>query len=525
MVAKRPGAVARWLVPGARYTPLLAFGRALAHTSRWNPSYEPLAAFLGFGYGLNMKTGLLWIALAGVLSQAVLGAGAADEAPAGAASGSTVYVLPIRGDIAAPMVYVVRRGVKEAMAANADALIIDMETNGGRFDSTKQIIDILDQFSGLTVTYVNRDAYSAGAFISVATRKIYMAPQSVIGAASPVMMSPGGGVEGMPAAMEAKMTSAVAARVRASAEKNGHNTAVVEAMIDRSNELVLDGVVLNREGQILTLTNYEAEREYGDPPRPLLSLGTVAGIPELLERLGLEGATTVEIVPTGAERIASWINLISPILLMIGIVGIYLEIKTPGFGAPGLVGVLAFGLYFVGGYVAGLSGMEWVILFIVGLVLVVLELFVFPGTLVLGLAGAVTMLIALVMAMVDVYPGGPLLPSFGDVREPLSQVGMAVIGAAGAIAILTLLLPRTQLYGRMVSEAASGVTSVADQARRHAASLGLEGVTVSPLRPGGKARFGEQVLDVISQGDRVEKGRRVRIVGHSASEAVVQVID
>jgi membrane-bound serine protease (ClpP class) len=525
IVAKCPVSGAKCHVPGTRLRTLhpLRPGTPAVHTPL-EGAVRALAAFSGFGYGLHMKIGMIWIALVGLLAQGAPGPGA-GEAPAGSELQPTVYVLPVRGDIAAPMVYVVRRGVKEAMAANAEALIIDMETNGGRFDSTKEIIDILDQFTGLTVTYVNRDAYSAGAFIAVATRKIFMAPQSVIGAATPIMMSPGGGLEGMPANMEAKMTSAVAARVRASAEKNGHNTAVVEAMIDRSNELVMDGIVLNREGQILTLTNYEAERQYGDPPRPLLSLGTVAGIPELLERIGFEGAVTVEIVPTGAERIAAWINLISPILLMIGIVGIYLEIKTPGFGVPGLVGILAFALYFLGGYVAGLSGMEWVILFVVGLILLILELFVFPGTLVLGLAGAVTMLIALVMAMVDVYPGGPLLPSFGDVREPLSQMGMAMIGAAGAIAILTLLLPRTQLYDRMVSEAASGVTSVADQARRHAASLGLEGVTISPLRPGGKARFGDQVVDVISQGDRVETGRKVRIVGHSASEAVVQVID
>jgi membrane-bound serine protease (ClpP class) len=474
-----------------------------------------------------MKTGLMGILLAGGLMVAPPTTGAAAEkAPPRDASPPIVYILPIRDNIAPPMVYLVRRGVKEAMTANADALIIDMDTNGGRLDSTKEIIDILDQFGGLTVTYVNRDAYSAGAFISVATQKIYMAPQSVIGAAAPIMISPGGGVaDGMPPTMEAKMTSAVAARVRASAEKNGHNTAVVEAMIDRSQELVMDDVVLSKEGQILTLTNVEAQREFGEPPRPLLSLGTAANLESLLETLGLAGATTVEVVPTGAERLASWINMISPILLMIGIVGIYLEMKTPGFGIPGIVGILAFALYFLGGYVAGLSGMEWLIVFAFGLALLILELFVFPGTVVLGLAGAVVMLVALVMAMVDVYPGGPLLPSFGDVREPAAQVAMALVGAAGAIGILALLLPRTHLFERMVSEAASGVTSVASQAQRHAARIGLEGVAISPLRPGGKAQFGDQVVDVISQGDRVDKGRRVRIVGHSATEAVVEVID
>lgn len=472
-----------------------------------------------------MKTGLLGILLVGVLVQVTTSA-ATEEARQRDGLSPTVYLLPIRDNIAPPMVYLVRRGVKEAMAANADALIIDMETNGGRFDSTKEIIDILDQFGGLTVTYVNRDAYSAGAFIAVGTQKIYMAPQSVIGAAAPILLSPGGGVgDGMPPTMEAKMTSAVAARVRASAEKNGHNPAVIEAMIDRSMELVIDGMVVAKEGQILTLTNLEAQREFGEPPRPLLSLGTVKNVESLLENLGLAGAAVVEVVPTGAERMASWINMISPILLMIGIVGIYLEMKTPGFGIPGIVGILAFSLYFLGGYVAGLSGMEWLIVFAFGLALLILELFVFPGTVILGLAGAVVMLIALVMAMVDVYPGGPLLPRIGDLWDPAAQVGMALIGAAGAIGILALLLPRTHLYNRMVSTAASGMTSVVDQEQRHATRIGLEGVTISPLRPGGKAQFGDQVMDVISQGDRVDRGRKVRIVGHSSTEAVVEVID
>jgi membrane-bound serine protease (ClpP class) len=138
-----------------------------------------------------------------------------------------VCILPLRDDVATPMVYLVRRGVKSALEAEADALILDMETNGGSFGSTKDIISILDQFPGLTVTYVNKDAYSAGAFIAVATQKIYMAPQGVIGAAAPILMTPGGGVSEMPDTLEAKMVSAVAARVRASAEKNGHNKQVV----------------------------------------------------------------------------------------------------------------------------------------------------------------------------------------------------------------------------------------------------------------------------------------------------------
>jgi membrane-bound serine protease (ClpP class) len=474
---------------------------------------------VGYGAGVNLMRAVVLVA---VLASTSFGAGTNDIA---SSPSRRVYILPVRDNIAPPIVYLLRRGVKEAMEAGAEVLILDMETNGGRFDSTKEVIQILDQFEGLTVTYVNRDAYSAGAFIAVATQRIYMAPQSVIGAAAPILMTPGGGgVDQMPATMEAKMTSAVAARVRASAEKNGHDPQVVEAMINKNKRLEIDGKVLNEEGQILTLTDVEAAREYGDPPKPLLSLGTVRNLETLVEELGYGDAAVVRVEPTGAERLASWLNMLSPVLLLIGIVGIYFEIKTPGFGLPGIVGLVAFALYFLGSYVAGFSGMEWLLIFVLGLVLVALEFFLFPGTIFVGLAGAGLMLLALVMAMVDVYPGGPALPSIGQLRLPLTQILIAMLGAVGAVWLLGLILPKTNLYDRLVSSTTSGDRSVEMLTRQQSARLGQVGVTISPLRPGGKARFGDQILDVISQGDLVDRGRKVRIIGHSASEAIVEVI-
>src|SRR5205814_7868307 len=214
-----------------------------------------------------------------------------------------VYVLPIRSDIMPPLVYLVRRGVKAAMGAKADLLVLDMDTNGGRVDVTEEIIGILNNFKGETATFVDKKAFSAGAFISIATQKIFMAPQSVIGAAAPIMMVPGGAPQDLPSTMQAKVTSAVRALVRTAAEKNGYNIDVVEAMIDTTKELKIDGKVLNEKGQILTLTNTEAEREYGDPPKPLLSSGTVENIEELLKKLGFAGAVRVYIKPTGAERL------------------------------------------------------------------------------------------------------------------------------------------------------------------------------------------------------------------------------
>ena len=497
-----------------------------------------LARLRTLGYAARMRALLAWMngvmALAGVAEPAFA---ATDELPS-ARPARKVYVLPIRDDIMPPLVYLVRRGVKEAMEANADLLVLDMETNGGRVDTTREIIGILNEFKGDTVTFVNKDAFSAGAFIAVATKRIFMAPGSVIGAAAPIIMSPGGGgVEKIPDTYEKKMTSAVKAMVRTTAEKNGHNIAVVEAMIDKTSGLTLntvtDGVtnrvVIAKEGEILTLTNTEAEKEYGSPSKKLLSSGTVKDLDTLLRQLGYADASRHNIRATGMEKVGTWLNAISPILLIIGVVGLYIEFKTPGFGIFGIAGITAFALYFLGGYVAGLSGMEWVVVFILGLALVAVEFFVYPGTVVIGMLGATLMLASIVLAMLDLYPKPgpgvmPAMPSLDKFDLPLWNLVLATLGGGAGVWIASLILPRTPMYRSVVSLSASGMKTEAAFEEQRKARLGREGITTSALRPGGKAQFGNDVLDVMSQGDLVEKGTKVRITGYSGSEAVVEVV-
>lgn len=473
-----------------------------------------------YWFGLVGLLLFLGVARAAEGTESALFKGVAEAAP------KKVYILPIREDVMPPLVYLVRRGVKEAMEAHADLLVIDMDTNGGRVDVTEEIIQILNQFKGRTLTYVNHKAFSAGAFISVATQAIYMAPQSVIGAAAPILMMPGGaGIEKTPDTVEVKITSGISALVRTCAEKNGYNKAVIEAMIDKSKELKIDGEVLNEKGQILTLTDQEAQKKYGHPPKPLLSQGTYENLDALLDHLGYGQAERVTISPTGAEKLASWLTAISPLLLLIGIAGLYIEFKTPGFGLPGIVGIAAFALYFFGGYVAGLAGLEWAAVFVLGLALVVLELFFFPGTVVVGILGAAMMLAAIIMAMVDVYPGMPAIPSLPQLRLPIQSLLIALGGALVVAVAVGRWLPGTNLYRTLVSQSASGVDSVLAQAEHQALQVGQTGVAVSILRPGGKAQFGDELLDVITQGELIEKGQRVRIIGHSATEAIVELVD
>ena len=449
-----------------------------------------------------------------------------------------VYVVPVRDDIMPPILYVIRRGVKDAMEAEADCLIFDMETNGGRVDITEDIFDIIGKFRGETVTYVNKDAYSAGAFIAVATQKIYMAPQSVIGAAAPIMMGPTGGVSEMPSTMEVKINSAIRAKIRTQAEKNGYAVDVIEAMVDKTKKLERDKKIICQEGDILTLTNLEAEAKYGDAKTPLLSSGTVEIIDSLINELGYAGAQRVDIQPLGAEELGTWINAISPLLLLIGIIGLYIEFKTPGFGVFGAIGIAALVVYFFGGYVSGLAGIEWVAVFVLGVVLVAVELFWFSGTLIIGMVGVVCMLVALVMGMTDIYPDMPWFPTgegkgdsmpqvegidfaLPDFSKPIRDLMIALVLSIPVIWALAKYLPQTAFFARFASEAASGVESVAALAAEVDSRLGKVGEATTPLHPGGKAMFGDDMCTVVTQGEMIAVGAQVKVIGHRGSDLLV----
>jgi membrane-bound serine protease (ClpP class) len=203
------------------------------------------------------------------------------------ASHQTVCVLTIHEDITRNTVYLVRRGLRDAEEKRVAALVLDMQTNGGRVDATEEIIRLLESAPMKTYTFVNDKAYSAGAYIAAATDKIFMSPGSVIGAATPILLGESG-VQELPKSYEEKLTSAMRARIRATAQEKGYNPDVFEAMVDADRGLTIDNKEITPKGKLLTLTNEEAARKYGNPLKPLLSSGTVKSVAELLEKVGLK---------------------------------------------------------------------------------------------------------------------------------------------------------------------------------------------------------------------------------------------
>jgi membrane-bound serine protease (ClpP class) len=441
-----------------------------------------------------------------------------------------VYVIPIKGQIERALVYAIRRSVDQAKEAHAGAIIFDMDTPGGRLDATEDIMDIITGAGMPTYTYVNRNAISAGAIISMSTDHIYMAPGGLIGDAMPVMMSPlpMGGTEAIPEDLKEKAVSPTAALIRSAAQRKGHDPDLAEAMVRKEIGYKIGDTVICQTNRLLTLTNVDAEQLVGDDKHPLLSEGTVANISELLRKIGRAGAPVVEVEFGQAERIARVIDSFpySGILLAIGLLLLYIEFKTPGVILPGVAGAIILVIWFWGHNIAGLAGMGDILLFIAGLLLVGVEVFVFPGVGVIGVAGAFCMVAALLMSMVRHIPGGAwyqIRPE--DIQESILNLGLSFALTLGLAAVLARFLPKTNAFQRIVLDASLD----SNQGYRSSSStdnlLGMKGIAVMQLHPAGIGLFGEKRLDVITHGEMIEQDTPIVIVETHGSRIVVEVAE
>ena len=430
----------------------------------------------------------------------------------------TVTIIPIKGMIEPALLYVVRRGYDDAVRNNADAIIFHMNTPGGAVNAAGEIISLIGKNDIPTYTYVDNGAYSAGAFIALAAGDIYMAPGSVIGAATPMMMSPMGGAQEMPEEVQEKMTSAVSAMVRAAAEQGGHDPQLGEAMVRADIEYKVGKKVISEAGRLLTLTNTEAEQLVGRPKRSLLSSGTVKNLDELLVTIGLPNAEQRVIEVTGAETIARSIAKIAPILMIIGMGGLWLEFKTPGFGVFGLLGGTCLLLFFFGHHIAGLSGMEDVLFFLLGVLLIGIEIFVTPGFGVIGLGGLLIMLASLVNAMSERLPGSwrPISFEPETFTGPLTNVGIAFAGSLLLTLFAGKFLPKTRAFASLTLH--ETIESTPDQCDW----LEREGSKEFELRPSGTALFDGEKRDVITQGEPIPVGTPVRVIAIRGIAFVVE---
>ena len=432
-----------------------------------------------------------------------------------------VVVVPLHGEVTPSLLAFVRRAVKTAENNQASVIIFDMNTYGGRLDTATDIVNALNQIKIPTYTFINTNAGSAGALIAISTQHIYMAPVSAIGAAAPILSTG----EDLPATAREKTISYWSALIRGSAIKNGHNPDLAESFMNKDKEVKIGDRVVHPKGAILTVNAQEATEKVNG--KPLLAEGIVDSIADLTKKAGLKGEI-VTIEPTGFEQIAFWITELAPLLLLGGILGAYLEFKIPGATWPGVISAICFALFFLGHYLAGLAGWEVVALFILGLVLVLIEILFFAhSTIVFGVLGVFLMIASLLWTMIDRYPRQPFLPSGKMLAIPLLNMFIAIVGSCIVIALLARYLPRTSFYRRfaLIDSTPPG-PSLAGESRQFATALaiapGMQGIAVTVLRPGGKARFVDHLVDVVTEGEFIVPQTPVTVIETDGMRVVVK---
>lgn len=433
---------------------------------------------------------------------AIAGTLGAIAVPGTVQNESTVYRVPVTGEIELGLAPYIQRAVKEAAEVGAAALILDIDTPGGRVDAAEIISDALTDSEVPVYSLVNRRAYSAGALIALSTSRIYMRPASVIGAATPV--------DGTGTKAPEKIVSAMRSQMRALAESNGLEPEVAAAMVDEDIEI--DGVV--ESGKLLTLTTEEAvEIGYAE---------AIEDLDALLVELGHEGATVVTLELNWAERLVRFFSssVVSPFLLSLGFLGLLIEIRTPTFGLAGTMGLISLGLFFGSNMIVGLAGLEDVLIVGAGLVLLGIEAFVVPGFGIFGVAGIVAILAGLYMSLLGNIP---TMPDFTRAAWVLTSSMLLLIGSAWAL-IRTLpsssRLAESGIFLLAKTTSATGYES----AEVRSDLVGKHGTAITDLRPAGTALVGDERIDVVSESEWISAGTPVKILSAEGYRHIVRSV-
>lgn len=420
-----------------------------------------------------------------------------------------------------------RRVIERVNEEKAKAIVFEIDTPGGLAMDTADLIMVqMQKLEVPSYAFVNQKALSAGALVASGTDAIYMHPVSAIGAAALVT---GNGTE-MDEVMRAKIESAFDAFVRTVSESKGRNADVLRAMMFRDDYFDF-GKISVEDGKLLTLTASEAATEFEG--KPLLAKGIVKSIDELLEKEGLSEYEVIRAEPSGMEKFAYWATAMSALLILVGIGGAYLEMKTPGFGLGGGISLLAFGLFFFGNYAAGnMAGYGLMVLFVIGAILLIVEFFVLPGMIFPGIVGGIMVLVSLFLAMVDEFAfddntvrGWDSANAWEFINGPSLALALGLLGAVLLILLMMKFLPNAPVFNRLVMSNELTKGSGIENASTHGERVGLAGITTTDLRPAGKGEFDGKVLDVTAANGFIASGKGIVITAEDGMRILVKESD
>ena len=410
-----------------------------------------------------------------------------------------VYRLDVHGPIENGLAPFLARGIREANSLGASAIILDLDTPGGRIDAAERITDVVRASKVPVYAFVNPRAYSAGAMIALATDGIYMRTGAVLGAATPV--------DGQGTKLAEKYVSAMRGEFRALAEEHGLNPRIAEAMVDES--LGVEGLV--PPGQLVTLSTTEALRVG-------YAKAQVESEADLLSTLGLAGAPVITIDSNWAELVVRFLAnpIVSPLLLSLGVLALLAEIKAGTHGVGLVVGMSSLGLFFGSSLLLGLAGREEIILLGLGVIAVAVEVFVLPGFGVAGILGALLVGAAVVLAMLS------SAPTSGDVVQALAILLTSILITLAVGYAWLRHLPTSQRFGGLILKESNDSGQGYVAALRRPELVGKAGVAVTDLRPAGVASVEGERIDVVTEGEYVGSGDRIEVLRADGYRHVVR---
>ena len=426
----------------------------------------------------------------------------------------TVYRIPIEGTIDLGLPPFINRMLQEAKSMNAEVVVFDINTFGGRVDAATQIKDAILGADIKTVAFVNRRAISAGALITLSCEQVYMAGGGLIGAATAVDMSGKKGSEKVISFMREEMAS--------TAEKRGRSKDIARGMVDEElafthlvingDSVLVDDIEGQKEGKLISLTTDQAIK-YG------IADGSAETIDAILDSLGYSTAELIETSENWSEKIVRFLTdpVVASLLTTFGFLGILFELQSPGWGIPGFVGLACLILSLSVSYIAELATMSDMLFVFAGLGLILLEMLVIPGFGIVGLGGIGFMLYGLYLLLLPDVPVGEEI-----MEQAMDGFIIGLIGAAIGLVLLIRLMMKTKFWEQLTSPDIQKKEDGYSNTQGWETLDGLTGVADTDLHPSGWVKIGEQRVFVVSEGGFIDQGKEITVLSVDGNRVLVR---
>jgi membrane-bound serine protease (ClpP class) len=475
--------------------------------------------------------GLIFIALCGIYASWC-----------NAESRRTVYVAPVSGTVDHGMAGFMERVYRETSGDSDALLVLEIDTFGGMVDSALEIVDTLIKIPPeRTIAFVENKAISAGALIALACGDLVMKPATTIGDCAPISYTQ----EGVEMLGE-KFQSPIRAKFRALAKRNGYPETLAEAMVTPEKEVFAVEIAGERvfmdaqayedltpeeknavaskktvvaEGELLTMDAAEA-----------LDLGfskmTASSIPDMLSRMGIKEYKLVRIEESWSESMVRFIAMISPVLIMIGLGALYMELKAPGFGLPGIIGITCLAIVFLNQYLVGLADYTELLIILAGLLLMGVEILVLPGFGIAGFAAIFCIAIGLILAFQDFVIPDPSMPWQADIltRNLIVVLGYFTMAFFIGIFLLRFVVPYLSKNREGPFLTSTLKDAHADSSETSRVKPGDRGVAITFLRPSGKAEINQDLFDVVTESEFIEQGAAIVVSDVKGNRVIVSRI-